>query len=171
MNKYKNIFALVECKDSLLYLIGQNFNFRDSLKPLEELVERPSEVEFFDEVETVLEGKSEYVLTKKYKRSSNLRRKAIEHYKDTRGSLNCDICSFDFEKTYGKPVKNFIEMHHLKPVYMYKDEDEEKVITEAIENLLPVCANCHRVIHSKRPPYKIDEVREFSRRNLKEGDI
>ena len=46
--------------------------------------------------------------------------------------------------TYGKPC---IEIHHLKPIFQYEGKSETKTIEDALNNLLPVCPNCHRVIH------------------------
>lgn len=40
-----------------------------------------------------------------------------------------------------------IEIHHLKPIFQYSNADITQAIEEAIKNLLPVCPNCHRVIH------------------------
>jgi len=162
----KGITALDENKDSLFYFIKNNFSANDSLSGLEDLTNKQTDLEVFDEDIIISEGKSEYILTKKNQRSGKLRKKAIEHYKDIRGTLYCDICNFDFEKTYGAPAKGYIEMHHLKPVYMYKDGDVERTIMDAIINLLPVCANCHRVIHRRKPPYEIKDVRGFYENNL-----
>ena len=40
-----------------------------------------------------------------------------------------------------------IEIHHVKPIFMYEGNTFEKVVDDALQNLLPVCPNCHRVIH------------------------
>ena len=46
--------------------------------------------------------------------------------------------------------KDCIEIHHIKPIFQYKDESFDQSLERALQNLLPVCPNCHRVIHSNR---------------------
>lgn len=157
----KGRLSIKDNKDSLLYLLGNNFNSNDSMEGLNSLTEHQDKMEVFDEDILITEGSSEYVLSKKIKRSVKLRNYAIEYYLDVRGNISCDICGFDFEYVYGEPAAGYIEMHHLEPVYMYKGDDIQKTIEDAIKNLLPVCANCHRVIHRTRPPYEISDVRQF----------
>lgn len=55
-------------------------------------------------------------------------------------------CGFDFEEVYGELGRNFIEVHHIKPLYSL---DEEVVIDPATD-LVCLCSNCHRMIHRKR---------------------
>lgn len=158
--------ALEQNKNSLDYLIGNHFEWQDSVVALNDLTSHLGNFEEFDEDIVITEGSSKYTLSKVYERSHKLRSQAIEYYSEKNNGLFCDICDFDFKKTYGKPATGYIEMHHLKPVYMYKDEDEQKIIDEAISNLIPVCANCHRVIHRTRPPYQIEEVKGFYQAQL-----
>ncbi|MFJ7976656.1 HNH endonuclease [Peribacillus sp. NPDC096379] len=56
---------------------------------------------------------------------------------------------FNFEEVYGARGKNYIEVHHIKPLSTL--EEEMGVGTE--KDLVPVCANCHRMI-----PRRKDEV-------------
>ncbi|VVH61079.1 hypothetical protein BSPWISOX_184 [uncultured Gammaproteobacteria bacterium] len=164
------IDALNNNRDSLLYLIGNNFNSNDSLEALENLTNTikkdQRKMEVFDENILVVEGASEYTSSKQIKRSFQLRESAIAYYMEERGNISCDICSFDFEYTYGDPAKGYIEMHHIKPIYMYTDDNIQQVISDAIKNLLPVCANCHRVIHKTRPPYEIEDIKKFYQSRL-----
>lgn len=164
------IDALNNNRDSLLYLIGNNFNSNDSLEALESLTnaigKNQTKMEVFDEDILVVEGANKYTLSKQIKRSSKLRKSAIEYYMDMRGNISCDICSFDFEDTYGDPAKGYIEMHHIKPIYMYAGGSVRQTIDNAIQNLLPVCANCHRVIHRTRPPYEVEDVKDFYQSQL-----
>ncbi len=154
-------------KDSLDYLISNNFEWNDTANALNNLTKNLGNFEEFDEDIVITEGSNKYTVSKRYKRSHKLRNQAIEYYAAENNGLFCDICSFDFEKTYGEPARGYIEMHHLKPVYMYEGEDEQQTINEAIANLIPVCANCHRVIHRAKPPYKVESVREFYQMQLR----
>jgi len=56
--------------------------------------------------------------------------------------LRCQICQFDFYEVYGELGDGFIEMHHLAQLSAHTAI--EKLDVRA---LLPVCANCHRMIH------------------------
>ena len=45
--------------------------------------------------------------------------------------------------------------HRAKPI----SEINEKYIVDPIEDLRPVCPNCHRALHSKNPAYSIEEMK------------
>ena len=69
----------------------------------------------------------------------------------------CSVCGFDFAKKYGSIGENFIEVHHSIPVA----EMEDGHIVDPIKELFPVCSNCHSMIHRKKPPYTIDELKNI----------
>lgn len=60
----------------------------------------------------------------------------------TFGKLECEVCSFDFEKIYGTLGKHFCEVHHTKPL----SKANASVKTE-LKDLAIVCSNCHRMLH------------------------
>ena len=64
----------------------------------------------------------------------------------------CVVCGFNSEERYGVP--GIIEVHHLRPL---SDGNERE--TDPTKDLVPVCPNCHVLIHSKRECYTIDEAR------------
>lgn len=67
----------------------------------------------------------------------------------------CVVCGFDGDKVYGKPMGNIIQVHHLNPI-----ANGERNTT--IDDLVPVCPNCHAAIHSKPGGmYTIAEVQEM----------
>jgi len=86
------------------------------------------------------EGAKRKITVNKYERSSIARNKCIE----THGYL-CKICQFDFEKVYGEIGKNFIHVHHIRPLHTI--DDNYKV--NPIKDLIPVCPNCHAMLHRK----------------------
>jgi len=55
---------------------------------------------------------------------------------------------------YGEVGRDIIHVHHLKPLA----EIGEKYRVDPINDLRPVCPNCHVIIHTRNPPYSIDEV-------------
>lgn len=86
--------------------------------------------------------------------------KLIKKAKENLGTT-CTICDFNFEKKYGLHGKGFIEMHHLKPIS--KGERISK-----IEDLQPVCSNCHRMLHKGKVTFTISEIQEIIRNNEEE---
>jgi 5-methylcytosine-specific restriction protein A len=99
--------------------------------------------------ENLYEGAVKQIYVNSYERSRDARDQCVKRY-----GARCVICGFDFEKTYGKIGRNVIHVHHLKPL----SEIGEKHPVDYINDLRPVCPNCHVMIHKKTPPYSIDEV-------------
>lgn len=89
----------------------------------------------------------QYNLTKK-ERNPELRRKCIEHYKRLWGGhIHCICCGFDFGKAYGKIGEDYIEIHHLTPHSTFEGEHT----VDPINDLIPLCSNCHSMIHKGVP--------------------
>ncbi|GJH04504.1 HNH endonuclease [Paraburkholderia terrae] len=70
------------------------------------------------------------------------------------GVLRCACCSFDFGSTYGDVGHGYIEAHHTTPLSSL----DETGGTTRIEDLALVCANCHRMLHRRRPWLEADEL-------------
>lgn len=137
--------------DTIMYLFSNNFDYDDinvSLRKIEE--NKGKKIEVFDENVLVYEGVKSSKKTTIYNRSKELRDFAIQYYMSSSGNIPCVCCSFDFEKFYGDLGKGFIEMHHVKPVFKYENDDMEKTLFDAVKNIVPVCSNCHRMIHRNR---------------------
>lgn len=88
-----------------------------------------------------IEGTKRSYYVNKYERNSKNRTKAIEIH-----GLNCYACGFNFEEVYGERGKDFIEIHHVKPLSTL----EEAVVIDPETDLVPLCANCHRMIHRRK---------------------
>lgn len=58
---------------------------------------------------------------------------------------------------YGEEFSDKIHIHHIKEISSIGTEYE----VDAINDLLPVCPNCHMVAHSKSPAYTPDEIRKM----------
>ena len=82
-------------------------------------------------------------------RSSILRKYAFDFFRN-QGQIKCSICGFDFEEKYGAMGENYIEIHHIKPISFYSEDGDSKSFEEAIKNLMPVCPNCHKMIHKHK---------------------
>jgi 5-methylcytosine-specific restriction protein A len=97
-----------------------------------------------------LEGSTQTVLVNRYERNIVARRACIRHF-----GLNCEVCDFNFEQTYGDIGIGFIHIHHLTPLA----DIGEQYSLDPIQDLRPVCANCHAMLHQRTPPFTIDELR------------
>ena len=72
--------------------------------------------------------------------------------------VTCQICGFNFEETYGEYGKDYIEIHHIKPLHTL----EEKMIINPETDLICVCANCHRIIHrNKNRLLSVEEIKKM----------
>jgi len=120
-------YGLVEWLDSIDNLeikIKTNENLNDVDNNLDSLSE---------------EGDKKLRYTTTYERDSSLRNRAILIHGHT-----CKVCDFNFEKFYGEYAKDFIHIHHIKPLFEGKQTVNPKT------DLVPVCANCHAIIHRRR---------------------
>ena len=104
------------------------------------------------DIEKLTEGIKKTITINAYERNPKARKKCIEKY-----GYNCFICGFNFQKNYGDIGKEFIHVHHLKPLSEIKEEYE----INPIEDLRPVCPNCHAILHKKVPAYSIEEIRNI----------
>lgn len=109
----------------------------DSAGLLARTVERDLYAEAVEHGE--VEGKVVEYYGRLYERSATNRRRAISLH-----GLTCFVCGFNFEAVYGPRGKNFIEMHHVNPISRLGSEGQP---VNPETDLVPVCANCHRMIH------------------------
>lgn len=103
------------------------------------------------EVDRLPEGQKKQITSNSYERNPEARRRCVDHY-----GFRCAVCSFDFQTKYGELGKDFIHVHHLKPV----SEIGELYYVDPIEDLRPVCPNCHAMLHRRKPSLSIDELKE-----------
>jgi predicted HNH restriction endonuclease len=96
--------------------------------------------------ESFPEGKQLYKLHKFKERNRELIKLAKANYKKSKPSMNCQVCNFSFADKYGSIGGGFIEAHHTFPISLLKIETPTR-----LEDIVFVCANCHRMLHRKRP--------------------
>ena len=76
----------------------------------------------------------------------------------------CQVCGFDFAAVYGKLGEGYCEVHHLNPLSERSDQDWDEGLTTSLEDVVVLCANCHRMVHRQRPALSLDVLRSrFSR--------
>ncbi|HUH75639.1 MAG TPA: HNH endonuclease [Chitinophagales bacterium] len=138
-------------KGKELYLIMMD---GEDMYPDELEIQIKSDLNSLEEELTIeyKEGKIKDSLSSKYERNLALRKSTIEIH-----GKSCQVCQFDFYKTYGELGKDFIEVHHLIPISYYKDEHAVNPNTE----MAVLCANCHRMMHrSKNKILTINELKK-----------
>lgn len=114
------------------------------------------------EDESAFEGRYLLRLHAYRERNPALRRKKIAAIKaQTGGPLVCEVCKFDFARTYGDRGQDYIECHHVEPLHV----SGEKV--RSIKDLALLCSNCHRMIHRKPPWPTPAELRELIERQAR----
>lgn len=102
--------------------------------------------------ETFREGKSKDITQTRYERNPEARKRCLTHY-----GYSCRICDFNFENHFGDVGKGFIHVHHINQISEIGKEYE----VDPIKDLIPVCPNCHAMIHSKRPAFTIEKIKEI----------
>jgi len=115
----------------------------------------PPEEEF--EIPVYLEGATEQIRVNRYERNAKARQACIKHY-----GTNCCVCRFDFGKVYGELGEGFIHVHHLISLSEIGEEYE----VDPVNDLRPVCPNCHAMIHRRSPAYTLEEVQSAIRKDL-----
>ena len=69
----------------------------------------------------------------------------------------CACCGLDPRETYGV-AGSIIEVHHLEPLSFLKEPRPY----DPARDLAPLCPNCHRAVHTRRPePWSLQELGEL----------
>ncbi len=106
------------------------------------------------EIEGYPEGACVTVKVNKFERNHKNRTLCITFH-----GLICTVCEFNFKEFYGDPGSGFIHVHHITPVSSMGEE----YIINPVTDLIPVCPNCHAMLHKKNPPYKVVELKKHLR--------
>lgn len=102
------------------------------------------------------EGAVQQIKVNRYERDKKARVTCLLHY-----GYVCQVCHVKLSDIYGAVAENIIHVHHIKPI----SEVGETYTINPIADLLPVCPNCHAVIHLKNPPYSPNEVQAMLHRS------
>lgn len=124
--------------------------FKVVSKPIDrELVKGAEEVE-----KTFWEGGRTAVWVNAFERNPKARARCIEAY-----GAKCALCRFDFGLVYGSDLSGFIHVHHLVPISQIGSRYE----LDPLRDLMPVCPNCHAVLHAGKEGHTVEEVRRMLR--------
>lgn len=103
------------------------------------------------------EGAPKQVLVNKYERNSKLRHEAIMIH-----GFSCMGCKFDFNEFYGEHGRDFIEVHHIKPLSKIKEE----TTIDPKKDMIVLCSNCHRMVHrNPDSPLSLRELKKIIAKN------
>ena len=86
----------------------------------------------------------------KRKRCSELRLGALKKWGN-----RCSCCGYGFSDNFDGLRKDCIEIHHLNQLSL----NPGRLVT--VNDLRPLCPNCHRAIHTSDPAYSITELRKM----------
>ena len=100
--------------------------------------------------ESLPEGARTTIQVNRYERNPVNRTRCIKHY----GAV-CWVCDLDFATTYGAIGQGYIEVHHRIPVSQMGTDYR----VDPVRDLIPLCSNCHSMVHRRNPPYSPHELR------------
>ena len=137
---------------------GNPDKLREVVTALRAVVENPGNFEDLSGPdEPGMEDAPEGNLLTRVHRSRERNKKLVDEVKKralkTHGKLSCSACGFEFSKAYGAKYAHIIDCHHTKPVHTLADGSRTN-----IRDLVLLCSNCHRVIHSRRQWLTVAEL-------------
>jgi 5-methylcytosine-specific restriction protein A len=143
--KYASLFTAAELAAAEERLVA----FREDVAKLRSKADRL----YPDELEAgrgYNEGAKKQVRVNRYERDSKAREACIAVH-----GLRCAACDLEFEERYGGRGRGFIHVHHLRPLAAVGRPDSVDPRTD----LVPVCPNCHAMLHRGERLLSIDELR------------
>jgi 5-methylcytosine-specific restriction protein A len=143
-------FLGIEEKEKFIWILRNELKEALLKKYNNEYVNMKLPEDYIDEISIFNEGKQKKYSINSYERNHNARAACLKHY-----GYKCIVCGFDFEKTYGEIGKGIIHVHHINKI----SEIKRKYEINPIKELVPVCPNCHTIIHSKKEMFTIDEMK------------
>lgn len=109
------------------------------------------------EFESYPEGKREQKFVTVYERDPKNRAAALKIH-----GFTCKACDLNFEEFYGPHGKDFIHVHHIKPI----SEFAKPTAVDPAVDLTVLCPNCHAMVHkNKKKTLTVDELRLIIREN------
>ncbi|MDF7630741.1 HNH endonuclease [Erwiniaceae bacterium L1_55_4] len=98
------------------------------------------------------EGAKTQILVNAYERDPAARKACLQHH-----GYRCQGCGFSFEEFYGKAGRNFIHVHHRIPLHTVG----ENYRPDPVNDMVPLCPNCHAMVHRSTPPMETDALKEI----------
>lgn len=109
------------------------------------------------EPEPLTEGEQIQAVSQKYERNKKAREACLAAH-----GTACAVCGIDFARAYGPEFAGKIEVHHIVPL----SEIGESYTVDPVQDLVPVCPNCHTALHSKKDGvYTVEELKNIRKGN------
>lgn len=105
------------------------------------------------------EGAVTQVLVNRYERNPANRAACLAFH-----GTQCMGCGFDFEARYGPIASGFIEVHHTTPV----SKLGAGYIIDPAKDLIPLCSNCHAMVHRISPPLTLEQLHYLIRSHTRD---
>lgn len=102
------------------------------------------------------DGQEKQVLTNRYERNPLNRELCLQAH-----GYTCRICGFDFERKYGIIGKHFIHVHHIEQLSLSRGAH----VIDPVHDLIPVCPNCHAMLHTQTPPLLPEQLVKIIKEN------
>lgn len=99
---------------------------------------------------TIEEGKTTSSIATKFERSIIARNICLSTH-----GYTCTVCKTSMESIYGEIGKNYIHVHHITPLSSIRQTYKINPRTD----LIPVCPNCHAMLHRRDPPFSTSELK------------
>lgn len=96
-----------------------------------------------------VEGAIYSEIVKRYERSRYNRALCLKYY-----GFMCRGCGDQLAEKYGPIGTDVIHVHHIVPVSAMGGSYQ----LNPIKDLIPLCPNCHNIVHKKNPPMSIAEL-------------
>ena len=100
--------------------------------------------------ELFIEGAATQVQVNKYERSPAARHQCLSYH-----GYACKACGCEMGDTYGELGRHYMHVHHVVPL----SEIGENYEVDPIKDLIPVCPNCHSMLHRKKEVISVDKLR------------
>ena len=133
---------------SIVWQLDENYYY-----PLEDPPPMISEID-----PPFYEGAVKKITVNRFERNPLARRICIGHY-----GAYCQICGFDFYGTYGQIGK---DCPSCSSHCAYFSAKRRKFELDPIKDLIPICPNCHSMIHRRKEAMPIEELKQLLRIQL-----
>lgn len=88
-------------------------------------------------------------------RDPKLRRRKLDEARRDGLPISCEVCGFDFGRTYGSHGLDYIECHHRTPLHVTGQTQTK------LADLALLCSNCHRMIHRTKQWLTVDQLKNL----------
>ena len=143
--KFRSLFTSKELEEAQRRLdLIPSYAFRNSV-PSKDVF--PGE--YVDDTEYT-EGSKKRVVVNAFERNPKAREACLKKF-----GYSCQVCGMSFSDRYGEIGGKFIHVHHKKLLACR----QKAYKVDPVKDLIPVCPNCHAMLHTSDPPLRVDELK------------